>query len=78
MKVVELDSSARSEFFEDAKSVFDILQTVQKRVHVSGLQGLAVVVMLALLALMLGGVAQGQLRTVAAYLHKFLHHRERH
>ena len=79
MKEIELESSARSEFFKGTKAKLDVLQAVQKRVHMPCLEVVAVTVESCRLSVVvLEGVAQGQLRTVACHRHKFLHLRERH
>ena len=44
MKEVELESSARSEFFKGTKAKLDVLQAVQKRVHMPCLEVVAVAV----------------------------------
>jgi len=58
MEVVEFHRRTRSEFFGDAKAVLDILQAVQKRVHMPCLKVGAVIMVAAVLALALGSLAQ--------------------
>ena len=58
MKVVVLHRNMRSEFFGDAKAVLDVLQAVQKRVHMPCLKVGAVVVVATVVALALGALVQ--------------------